>query len=60
MVGDGEEAKAKVNFEVTKGAFIYMAHPLKCLIVVKFNPLVNLFTSKIMHVLHFTLFATLK
>ena len=40
VVGDGEEAKAKVkvNTEVKKCAFIHMAHPLKCLPVVKFNP----------------------
>ena len=36
VVGDGE--KAKVNTEVTKGVFIHMAHPLKCLSIVKFNP----------------------
>ena len=38
VVGDGEENKAKVNTEVSKGAFIHMAHPLKCLPIVKFNP----------------------
>ncbi|XP_050281880.1 cytochrome P450 93A3-like [Quercus robur] len=38
VVGNGEKAKAKVNTEVTKAAFIHMAHPLKCLPIVKFNP----------------------
>ena len=38
VVGDGEENKAKVNTEVSKGAFIHMVHPLKCLPIVKFNP----------------------
>ena len=40
VVGDGEEAKVKVkvNIEVKKCAFIHMAHPLKCLLVVEFNP----------------------
>ena len=38
VVGDGKKAKAKVNTEVKKGAFIHMAHPFKCLPVVKFNP----------------------
>ena len=35
-----EEAKVKVkvNIEVKKCAFIHMAHPLKCLLVVEFNP----------------------
>ena len=40
VVGDGEKAKAKGNTEVTKAAFIHMAHLLKCLIIVKFNPLI--------------------
>ncbi|XP_075644400.1 cytochrome P450 705A22-like [Castanea sativa] len=38
VVGDGGENKAKVNTEVSKGAFIHKAHPLKCLPIVKFNP----------------------
>ena len=38
VVGDGGENKAKVNTEVSKGTFIHMAHPLKCLPIVKFNP----------------------
>ncbi|KAL0006729.1 hypothetical protein SO802_008231 [Lithocarpus litseifolius] len=38
VVGDGGENKAKVNTEVSKGAFIHKAHPLKCLPIVEFNP----------------------
>ena len=38
VVRDGEEAKAKVNTKVAKGSFIHMAHPLKCLLVINFNP----------------------
>ncbi|KAM4073025.1 hypothetical protein ACB094_11G185100 [Castanea mollissima] len=38
VVGDGGENQAKVNTEVSKGAFIHKAHPLKCLPIVKLNP----------------------
>ena len=38
VVGDGGENKAEFNTEVSKGASIHKAHPLKCLPIVKFNP----------------------
>ncbi|KAF5445651.1 hypothetical protein F2P56_034689 [Juglans regia] len=36
--GDGNEAAAKVKMEVRKGVFIHLAHPLKCLPLIYFNP----------------------